>query len=60
MVPVGDQSVSEGEGGSRICSSLVAIEHGTSQSSLDMADDFFLEIFLGGEGAGADGLPGCS
>ena len=58
MVPVGDQSISESKRGSGICSSLIAVEHGAGQGGLNMADDFFLEFFFGGEGLGADGLPG--
>lgn len=55
---MGDQSVSECKRSSGVCSSLVTVEHGAGQGGLDMADDFFLEVFFGGEGLGADGLPG--
>lgn len=57
VVPVGDQSVSESERSSSVCSGLVAVEHGASQGGLDMADDLLFEVFFCAEWTGADRLP---
>lgn len=45
-VPIGDQSVAEGQTGSCVCGRLVAIEHATSKSGLDMANHLLFEILL--------------
>jgi len=52
LVPVQDQSVPEGESGSGIGSTLIAIVQGARESGLNVAHGLFLEVFWGREGLG--------
>lgn len=46
LVPVFDQTVAESQGSSGIRSHVIAVEHATGQSGLDMADNFLFELVL--------------
>lgn len=59
-VPLRNQTVSERKTSSRIRRSLVTVKHASRQCGLDMADNFPLEVFLGGEAFSCELLPCCS
>lgn len=46
-VPLLDQTITDGQTGSRVRGRLVAVEQAASQVGLDMANDLFLELVLG-------------
>lgn len=49
LVPVGDESITEGQAGGCVRGSLVAVEHATGQGGFDMADNFLLKGVLVGD-----------
>lgn len=57
LVPLLDQTVAEGQTGGRVRSRLVAVEHATGESGLDMADDIRLKLLLGLEGSSLGLVP---
>jgi hypothetical protein len=59
-VPLCDQSISECQTGSSICSGLVAIEHRSGKGSFDMANDLLLEFVFICEGMSLELLPCCA
>lgn len=44
LVPVQDQAIPEGKGGSRIRGGLIAVEEGARQGSLDVANGVFGKV----------------
>jgi hypothetical protein len=52
LVPVQDESVPEGERGSSIGSTLIAVVQRTRESGLNVADSLLLKVFRGSEGLG--------
>ena len=57
LVPVEDQAITEGKASCRIGSLLVAIEHASGESRLDMANDFLFETLGIVEWMGLVSLP---
>lgn len=50
LVPLDDETITEGQTGGGVRSSLVAVEHAASQGSLDMTDDLSLKVVLVADG----------